>query len=251
MPLDAGLLDVGWSRLLLRRGPGCRCRGGCAVDTGLLGIRGRGLRIPLRVIGVPTLATTGALTTVTAILASGFAGGRWVGNSFAYNRTVSNVDPTVIHSTYSETVANNATLYKPSYNGGPGGTTATPTAQERLAAADPHVPSTPPQRQSMQQAAKNPALLPQANPGQHATVVIQPPAVFHPPATAAAYTAAPPATHYDHSRVSSSSTAHVAARQSAAPKSAAAATKTQHPSSKASGKANDSQPREPEARPTH
>ena len=50
----------------------------------------------------------------------GFAGGRWVGNSFTYNRTVSNVDTSVIHSTYNEAVANNVTLYKPSYNGGPG-----------------------------------------------------------------------------------------------------------------------------------
>jgi hypothetical protein len=181
----------------------------------------------------------------------GFAGGRWVGNTFAYNRTVSNVDTSVIHSTYNEAVANNVTLYKPSYNGGLGGTTAAPTAQERFVAAEPHIPPTPQQRQRVQQAAKNPALTPQANPG-HPVVAMQPPAVFHTPATAGAHTAAPPAGP-DHSHASPSSATHVAARQSAAPKSAAAATRTQHPSSKASGEANtnDSQPRAPEARPTH
>ena len=182
----------------------------------------------------------------------GFAGGRWVGNTFAYNRTVSNVDTSVIHSTYNEAVANNVTLYKPSYNGGLGGTTAAPTAQERFVAAEPHIPPTPQQRQRVQQAAKNPALTPQANPGHPAVVAMQPPAVFHTPATAGAHTAAPPAGP-DHSHASPSSATHVAARQSAAPKSAAAATRTQHPSSKASGEANtnDSQPRAPEARPTH
>jgi hypothetical protein len=176
-----------------------------------------------------------------------------VGNTFAYNRAVSNVDTSVVHSTYNETVANNVTLYKPSYNGGPGGTTAAPTAQERLAAADPHIAPTPLQRQRVQQAAKNPALTPQPNPGHPALVTMQPP-VFHTPAMAGAHTAAPPATPYDHSHVSPSSTTHVAAGQPGAPKSAAAAAKTQHPSSKASGEANanDSQPRAPEAaRPTH
>ena len=66
----------------------------------------------------------------------GFAGGRWVGNSFAYNRTVMNVNVTNIHNTYNETVINNVSVTKVSYNGGPGGTHAIPTAQERAAAAE-------------------------------------------------------------------------------------------------------------------
>src|SRR6202035_4425035 len=61
----------------------------------------------------------------------GFAGGRWAGNSFAYNRTVNNVNVTNIHNTYHETVVNNVTVNKVSYNGGPGGTSAAPSAQER------------------------------------------------------------------------------------------------------------------------
>ncbi len=63
---------------------------------------------------------------------AGFAGGRWAGDTFAYNRTVSNVDASVIRNTYNETVANNVTLNKVSYNGGPGGTRAAATAEERV-----------------------------------------------------------------------------------------------------------------------
>jgi len=89
---------------------------------------------------------------------SGFAGGRWVGNSLAYNRAVSNVNATVVHNMYAETVVGHATVSKVSYNGGPGGTSAIPTAQERAAAAEPHMPSTPRQRQIVQLSARNPAL---------------------------------------------------------------------------------------------
>lgn len=86
----------------------------------------------------------------------GFLGGRWVGNSFAYNRTVNNLDASVIHNTYSETVSNNAVRNRVSYNGGSGGTTAAASAQERAAAAEPHLPPTTSQRQVMLRAAANP-----------------------------------------------------------------------------------------------
>jgi hypothetical protein len=101
----------------------------------------------------------------------GFAGGRWVGNSFAYNRSVNNVDASVIHNTYNETVVSNVTLNKVSYNGGPGGTTAAATAQEKAAAAEPHIPPTALQRQISQQAAGNPALMARANDG-HPSIAV-------------------------------------------------------------------------------
>jgi uncharacterized protein DUF4124/YXWGXW repeat-containing protein len=95
----------------------------------------------------------------------GFAGGRWVGNSFAYNRTVSNVDTGVIHHTYSEAVVNNVTLNKVSYNGGPGGTMTGATMEEKAAAAEPHIPPMALQRQIMQQTAMNPVPIARANEG--------------------------------------------------------------------------------------
>ena len=132
----------------------------------------------------------------------GFAGGRWAGNSFAYNKTVSNVDAHIIHNTYSETVYNDGSPHRLSYNGGPGGTTSAPTAQERAFAAEAHIPPTPLQRQTMLQAARTPALMPHGSPTvnqarsstDHRTVAAIPkPVVFNAPATVEMHsTAAPP-----------------------------------------------------------
>jgi hypothetical protein len=122
----------------------------------------------------------------------GFAGGRWVGNSFAYNRTVMNVNVTNIHNTYNETVINNVSVTKVSYNGGPGGTAAVPTAQERAAAAEPHVPPTAMQHQHVQEAARNPSLSARAN-GGHPTIAATPrPAAFNAPGVVGARGASMP-----------------------------------------------------------
>jgi hypothetical protein len=77
----------------------------------------------------------------------GYTGGRWVGSSFAYNRSVSNVDMSVIHDTYHETAVNQFAANRASYKGGSAGTRAVPTAEERAAAAEPHFAPTPLQRQ--------------------------------------------------------------------------------------------------------
>jgi len=63
----------------------------------------------------------------------GYAGGRWVGNVFAYNRAVNNVNVSVFPHVYDEPEVNHGGLGRVSYNGGPGGTNSVPTAQERLA----------------------------------------------------------------------------------------------------------------------
>jgi len=68
----------------------------------------------------------------------GFSGGRWMGGSFAYNTAVSHVSLDVVHNTYSEGVVDRIAVSKVSYNGGPGGTDAVPSAQERAAASEPH-----------------------------------------------------------------------------------------------------------------
>jgi Domain of unknown function (DUF4124)/WXXGXW repeat (2 copies) len=114
----------------------------------------------------------------------GFAGGRWMGNSLAYNSAVNNLNVNVIRNTYSETVASNVTDNRVSFNGGPGGTTAAPTPQERAAAADPHIPETPLQRQSMLQAANDSALVAKANVAHPAVSVLHRPTVSHVPRAA-------------------------------------------------------------------
>ncbi len=95
----------------------------------------------------------------------GFAGGRWVGGSFAYNAAVTNVNVNIIHNTYRETVVNNFTTNHVSFNGGPGGIRAMPTAQERMAEREQHFAPTVLQQRHVQQAERNPALAARANGG--------------------------------------------------------------------------------------
>jgi hypothetical protein len=69
---------------------------------------------------------------------SGYAGGHWAGNSFYYNSSVTHLDPGVIGNIYAESVPNRAANRTVSFNGGPGGTTAVATEQEKLAVIEAH-----------------------------------------------------------------------------------------------------------------
>lgn len=108
----------------------------------------------------------------------GYAGGRWVGGAFAYNRSVTNVNVTVVHNTYNETVINNVNVTRVSYNGGTGGIRAMPTAQERVAEREQHFQPTSLQRQHVQQAQRNPALMASANHGHPAIAATSRPGAF-------------------------------------------------------------------------
>jgi hypothetical protein len=121
----------------------------------------------------------------------GYLGGRWMGNSFSYNQSVTNVNVTVVHNTYNETVVNNVTVNRVSYNGGVGGLVATPTAQERAVAQEPHVAATPVQRQHVQQAAINPALRAKSNGGRPAIAATASPTAFSGPGVVGAHGATP------------------------------------------------------------
>jgi hypothetical protein len=112
----------------------------------------------------------------------GYAGGRWVGGAFAYNRSVTNVNVTVIHNTYNETVINNNVgLTRVSYNGGAGGVRAVPTAEERFAEREQHIPPTPMQQHHVQQARSNPALMARANHGHPEIAATPRPGAFNAP----------------------------------------------------------------------
>ena len=70
----------------------------------------------------------------------GFWGGEWRGREFVYNRSVTNVNTTIIHNTYNKTViVNNTTINNVSYNGGPHGIQARATEQERIAEREHHI----------------------------------------------------------------------------------------------------------------
>jgi hypothetical protein len=126
----------------------------------------------------------------------GFVGGRWEGGHYAYNTAVNNVRTTNIHNTYNETVVNNVTINKVSYNGGAGGITAAPSAQERAAAHEAHIAPTAAQSSHIQEASRNPALSAKANGGHPAIAATARPGAFTGPGVVGAHGAAvPPASN--------------------------------------------------------
>ena len=115
----------------------------------------------------------------------GFAGGRWNNGAFAYNSSVNNFGGTHVTNVYNETVVNNTTN-RTAFNGGAGGLTAQPTAQETAAAQEPHVTPTALQTQHEQTAASNPALRASVNHGQPAIAATSRPNEFTGPGVVAA-----------------------------------------------------------------
>jgi WXXGXW repeat (2 copies) len=115
----------------------------------------------------------------------GYQGGRWNNGTFVYNTAVNNINRSYVRNTYYQPVQNtNAT--RASYNGGVGGVTAQPTAEDRLAERDQHRPATPAQMQHEQAARANKAQLASVNHGTPATTVTAHPAVIKEHAAVAA-----------------------------------------------------------------
>jgi hypothetical protein len=110
----------------------------------------------------------------------GYAGGRWVGNVFAYNRAVNNVNVSVFPHVYDEPEVNHGGLGRVSYNGGPGGTNSVPTAQERLATQS-RLPSLP-QRMHLQ---PSPSPAPSIPSGTRQAALAPQPVVSHTPTASA------------------------------------------------------------------
>lgn len=95
----------------------------------------------------------------------GYEGGRWDHDHFFYNRSVNNVDVTVVHNVYIRQVTN-VTVNQISYNGGDGGINARPTPQEETAMHERHIAPVPVQVQHMQAARANPELRASTNRGK-------------------------------------------------------------------------------------
>jgi YXWGXW repeat-containing protein len=97
---------------------------------------------------------------------SGYAGGYWDHGAFFYNRSVNNI-PAGVHVTnvYNKTVINNVTVNHVSYNGGSGGITARPSAEDVAAERDRHLPPIGEQVHHAQLAGSNPALHAASNHG--------------------------------------------------------------------------------------
>jgi WXXGXW repeat (2 copies) len=105
----------------------------------------------------PTVGFYGGINYGYGYGGQGYYGGRWVGNTFSYNRAVTRVNTAVIHNTYVNKQVVRNTGSRASFNG-PGGTTAKPTAQQEAAAKAEHIPATSAQQSRVEAAKNDPAL---------------------------------------------------------------------------------------------
>jgi hypothetical protein len=105
----------------------------------------------------PTVGFYGGINYGWGYGGVGYYGGRWVGNTFSYNRAVTRVNTTVIHNTYVNRQVVRNTGNGASFNG-PGGTTAKATAQQEAAAKAEHIPATSAQQSRLEAAKNNPDL---------------------------------------------------------------------------------------------
>jgi hypothetical protein len=109
----------------------------------------------------------------------GYTGGHWQGHQFFYNTSVSHVNVANVHNVYRQTVVNNTTVTRVSFNGGTGGVRAQPSAVERAAARAPHQPATASQAQHREasSATRSPSAAPaEKRPPMHAADL---PAITH------------------------------------------------------------------------
>jgi len=104
----------------------------------------------------------------------GFVGGEWRGGHFAYNTAVVNVNTTVIHNTYvnKTVIVNNTIVNRTSFNGGPGGIAARPTAGEMMASRESHIQPTSAQISHQHFASTNRANFASENHGRPATAAM-------------------------------------------------------------------------------
>jgi hypothetical protein len=98
---------------------------------------------------------------------TGYVGGYWRDRTFYYNTSVTHVDTTTVQYTYNRP-ERNVNVSRVSFNGGPGGTTARPTAQDRIAEREAHRSSTPIQLQHERLASRDRGLLASVNHGSPA-----------------------------------------------------------------------------------
>jgi hypothetical protein len=100
----------------------------------------------------------------------GYQGGYWNGGQFFYNRSVTNVNVTVIHNVYNRTVIVN-NVNRVSFNGGNGGIQVRPRLAELAALREPHAPPMQTQVQMMRAASQNHAQFAAVNHGRPASFV--------------------------------------------------------------------------------
>ncbi len=118
----------------------------------------------------------------------GYQGGYWKSGAFFYNRSVNNV--TNVTNVYNKTIVN-VRVTEVSYNGGTGGLSARPSAQEQKARSEKHVARTSAQVEHVQTASTNHDLYESVNHGKPAIAATAKPGEFSGAGVVAAKAAAP------------------------------------------------------------
>jgi hypothetical protein len=138
---------------------------------------------------------------------NGYDGGRWNGGNFAYNQSANNFGSVHVANSYQHglTTNNGSNV---SYVGGANGLKTEPSAEERSAANDKHIPATAEQTRHITTAASNPALAASHNNGHPAIAATSRPAelgavaAHTQPATTAEHAAEPAAVAHPAERAS-------------------------------------------------
>jgi hypothetical protein len=125
----------------------------------------------------PVVGFYGGINYGFGYFGHGFEGGRWDHDHFFYNRSVTNVNVTVIHNTYN-TVVENRNVTRVSFNGGSGGINERPTREEEAAAHERHIGPVSAQTEHFQAAHGNPELRASVNHGKPAVAATPRPAEF-------------------------------------------------------------------------
>ena len=120
----------------------------------------------------------------------GFEGGRWQGEHFFYNRTVNNFGSVNIVNIYEHPAPR--IVERISFNGGPDGVKARPTAEQIAAGKEKHIPATVAQRRNVRAASRNEAAFVTNNQGKPPVAATQKPGDFKGAAVAPAKAAGGP-----------------------------------------------------------
>jgi len=141
----------------------------------------------------PVVGFYGGINYGFGYFGEGYEGGRWDNDRFFYNRSVNNVNETVVHNVYNTTVVVHNETHV-SYNGGNGGVSARPTPQQEAAAHERHIPPVAVQTQHAQAARTNPQQRASVNMGKPPVAATPKPGVFNHPAVVPAKAAGAPYT---------------------------------------------------------
>ena len=124
----------------------------------------------------PTVGFYGGINYGFGYPGEGFYGGEWRGRSFYYNSAVMNVRGARITNVYERTVVvNNSHV---AYNGGEGGVSARPNAEQERYMHEHHTAAIAAQRQQAREASRNRALFARENHGRPAIAATDRPGQF-------------------------------------------------------------------------